>query len=465
VFLAFLLAGCAGRGAPGPSFPASPAAPAPAAASAGSGPASPSPPPAAWPTYHRDGVRSGFDPGEPPARDVRRVWVSPELDGAVYAEPLAVGDRVFVATEGDSVYALDAASGRVLWRTHLGEPVRRSQLPCGNVDPSGITGTPVVDAAAGRLYAVAFVQPGRFELVTLDAGSGAVLARRSVEPPGFRPLVQQQRGALALANGRVYVPFGGLFGDCGDYHGWVVGFPVADGGSPVAYQVPTRREGGIWAPPEPAVDGAGDLWVTTGNGSSADAYDWGDSVLRLSPDLRLLDSFAPADWADLNRADLDLGSIGPTLLKGGLVLQTGKTGMGYLLRADRLGGVGGQLFAAPVCRNVGGYQGAYGATAYAPPYVYVPCRDGLAAVRLEAGPRFAVAWHGPRFPAGPPIVAGGVVWTLDLAGGELYGFDPPSGAVRFRLPVGPLPHFASPASGGGRIFVPSGDRVVAFSGV
>ncbi|HEX9124668.1 MAG TPA: PQQ-binding-like beta-propeller repeat protein, partial [Actinomycetota bacterium] len=111
-----------------------------------------------WLTYHRDPARSGVDPSSPPLGRPRLAWTSAQLDGDVYAQPLVFGDRVFVATEHDSVYALDAGTGTVIWRTNLGDPVPQAFLPCGNIDPTGITGTPAIDPASGLLYAVAFVQ-------------------------------------------------------------------------------------------------------------------------------------------------------------------------------------------------------------------------------------------------------------------------------------------------------------------
>src|SRR2546425_1955210 len=155
--LLLLVSGCVGQ-ATQPTPPSNPPAFGGTAASEASG----------WPTYHRDLSRSGHDATSPSLLRAHRAWVSASLDGQVFAEPLVSGSRVFVATEGDSVYALDVQSGRQLWRTHLGEPVPRSQLPCGDIDPLGITGTPVIDPRAGRLWVVAFVQPGRHELVALD---------------------------------------------------------------------------------------------------------------------------------------------------------------------------------------------------------------------------------------------------------------------------------------------------------
>ena len=116
---------------------------------------------AAWPTYHRDGARSGFEPSGPAPGSLRRVWESPGLDGDVYAEPLFVGNQALVATQGDTVYALDGTTGQIQWQTHLGDPVPRSDLPCGNIDPTGITSTPVADTGRGLLYVVPFTMPPR----------------------------------------------------------------------------------------------------------------------------------------------------------------------------------------------------------------------------------------------------------------------------------------------------------------
>jgi outer membrane protein assembly factor BamB len=228
-------------------------------------------PTANWATYQGDLARSGVARGGPSLRRAQPGWTSAALDGPVYSQPLVVGGRVLVATEGDSVYALDPRSGALLWRTRLGEPVSGGTLPCGNVHPVGITSTPVADPIAGLLYTVAFLDPDHphHELVALDVASGAVRFRRPADPPGADPRIHNQRGALALANGRVYVAFGGRFGDCGRYHGWVVGLP-ADGDGPVAaFRVPTAREAGIWAPPGPVVDRRGELLVATGNGDSS----------------------------------------------------------------------------------------------------------------------------------------------------------------------------------------------------
>lgn len=442
--LVFICCACVGQ-ATQPSSPSNPPAFGGTAAAAAPG----------WPTYHRDPSRSGYDPstGLPPPS--RRAWVSASLDGHVYAEPLVIGTRVLVATEGDSVYALDSESGRTLWRTQLGTPVPRSSLPCGDIDPLGITGTPVADPSAGRLWVVAFVQPGRHELVGLDLADGAVHSRRSVDPPRADPRALQQRAALALSDGVVYIAFGGLFGDCGTYNGWVVGARTNGSGSLLTYRVNTNGRAGIWGPSGPAIDASGDLYVSTGNGNSTSGFDFGDAVIRLSPELKVLDWFAPPNWAGLNSGDTDLGSMGPALVGGNLLFQAGKEGTGYLLQADHLGGINGQAFKAAVC------EGAWGGTASLSPFVYVGCSDGLVALRLGTSATFTIAWRGPRFWAEPPIVAGGLVWTVDRDSAELFGFDAKTGATEFRQSLGAEDHFTTPAAADGRIFVAAGTKIVA----
>ena len=323
-------------------------------------------------------------------------WTSPTLDGGIYAEPLVYGGDVFVATENNSVYALDAQNGSILWRTNLGTPVAGDQLQCGDIDPSGITGTPVIDPSTGTLYVVSFgEQPFSHTLSALNVSTGAVVFQRAADPPGFDVTTQQQRSALSLANGMVYIPYGGLDGDCGQYYGWVVGIPANGTGSMAVYKVPVTREGGIWAPSGAAVDASGNVYVTTGNGASTTTYDHGDSVIELSPSLSEEGYFAPTNWSALNQDDQDLSSVGPMIVGQDQVFQIGKQGVGYLLNSSKLGGIGGQTFESSVC------DGSYGGTAYSGQYIFVPCLDGLFALKVADG-AFTTAWQSSSFSAGPP---------------------------------------------------------------
>ncbi len=377
----------------------------------------------------------------------------------MYAQPLLAEDHVVIATENDSIYALKASDGSIVWRAHLGEPVSGSSLPCGDVDPVGITSTPVIDVSAGRVYAVGMVQPGRHELFELDLSTGRLVTSTPVDAAGVDPAVHNQRSALTLSQGKVFVPYGGRFGDCGDYHGRVVAVPVSAAGlGPVtSYTLPTEREGGFWAPPGATLASDGSLYLTSGNSSSSGSYDDGNSVVHLSADLKLVDSFAPSNWAALNASDADLGSTGPVLLPANRLFQVGKSGIGYLLEAGKLGGVGGELDSGSVCTTR-----VFGGVAHDGDTMFVPCSSGVVQVRAT-GDSFSVGWTAAVSSPGPPIVAGGAVWTVATGSGDLVALDPSSGKTIASQPIGDVPsRFTSLAAGGGRVVVGAGRVVLAF---
>jgi outer membrane protein assembly factor BamB len=391
-----------------------------------------------------------------PLGNVRQSWTSGALDGLVYAQPLVAGDRVFVATEANSVYALNAADGSVAWQQNLGEPVPAGDLPCGNIDPSGITGTPVLDTASGTLYVVAFLRAGpHHELFALALNDGTVRWHQAIDPPGLSAAVEQERGALALTGGRVYVPFGGLYGDCGQYRGAVVSAPADGSGGTTSYVVPTSRMGGIWNPEGPAVDDAGDLWVTTGNSAGQNVFDFGNALIRLSGELKVVDYFAPSNWARLNAGDADLGSLGPVLLPNGRVLVMGKDGVAYLTDAGSLGHVGNPLAS----KDIG--QSAFGAAARRASVAFVPSTGALTA--LDAGgDSLNVAWS-VKGGSCPPIVAAGAVWALSYDG-TLRAVDPADGSVKFSTKLSnPVSRFIPLAAAGGKLFVPDGNKLTAFA--
>jgi outer membrane protein assembly factor BamB len=408
--------------------------------------------------YHRDAIRSGAAPARPAAGRLSLAW-SRRLDGAVYGQPLAIGGLVIAATEGDSVYGLDRATGRVRWQARLGTPVPLSALPCGNIDPLGITGTTAYDPATGLVYAVAETTGFRHVLAGISAATGQVRFRRPIPAPDGHPAYDQQRAALALDRGRVYVAFGGLFGDCGPYRGSVTGVPVSGRGPLVRYVVPTAREAGIWAPGGPAVAPDGTIYVSSGNGAATGPpYDGSDSVTALTPRLRRTGVFAPASWPQDNASDLDLGSSPPVLTGQGTILIAGKRGTAYLLNDKHLGGAGGQQAQAPVCP-------AFGGTSVSGSTVYLPCASGgMAAVDVSGG-QIRVRWRGPPGAQGSPVTGGGAVWVTDYASGVLYELDPASGRARDQLSLGSaLPHFASPTLTGRLALVGTMTGVAAVSG-
>ncbi len=416
--------------------------------------ADPGPDASDWTTYHHDNRRRGEAVGQAAPGTLSRAWEA-RLDGAVYGQPLVVGGRVFAATENDTVYALDAASGRVLWSRRVGTPVPLSELPCGNIDPLGITGTMVYDPATNLLFAIAEITGGRHILVSVDAASGKLRERRAADPPRGDRLAHQQRAALNLVDGRVYIAYGGLSGDCGQYFGSVVALPTSGGATPISYVIPTTREGGIWAPGGGIVVGRR-LMYGVGNGESTSAYDGSDSVIALDRDLKLVDRFTPSTWAEDNSSDADLGSMTPVVV-GKYVYANGKRGVGYTLKPHRLGGIGGQVAQAYVCP-------AYGGAAVSGNTVYVPCVDGPRAVTVNASGAIRVGWQAVLHGGGSPVVGGGAVWVIDTAAGVLSALDPATGVVRQRIPVGDVPHFASPTLARHHAYVGTMTGVVAIAG-
>jgi outer membrane protein assembly factor BamB len=449
--------GCTSSTTTAPPVTAPPTTASPPVTSAPAVPATSSPD-ADWPTYDRTAERSGVSVSSPAPGVVRQSWTA-SVDGAVYAQPLVVGSEVIVATENDSVYALSASNGAVLWTRHLASPVTAG-LPCGNINPSGITGTPVADPATGRLWVVTFTaQPAyRHTLWELDLATGQTLWQRAIDVTGSDPRAQQERGALTLLGSRVYVPFGGLYGDCSDYKGRVAGAPVSGSGPVVSFTTLNQRQAGIWAPAgESARDGS--LYVATGNGMPYNQVDDSDSVLRLSPGLAVQDRFTPANFTALSADDLDLGSTAPALLPDGLIFQIGKQGIGYVLDASRLGGTGGELASSDLC------EGGFGGDAVDDSTVVFSCFTSLRAIEVTPAARIRVLWSVTGYAAGPPIIAGGVVWDVSRAG-LLSGFRLSDGKSVFSTTTGAVAtDFPSLSASGSRLIVPEGDKIMSYLGI
>ena len=390
------------------------------------------------------------------------------LDGQLYGEPLSTGGRVFVSTENDTVYALSAASGTVEWSSHLGSPVPAGSLPCGNISPTvGVTGTPVIDVARSEIFVVADTLADgvpAHRLIGLDTRSGRIELSQDVDPAGADPAALLQRTGLTLDGSRVVFGFGGNYGDCGSYHGWVLAVPES-GGTPATFAVdsgPGETQGAIWmGGAAPVVDGAGNIWVEAGNGSVTSpghAYDDSDSVLELSPSLTLLHFFAPSSWASDNAQDLDLASA-PALLADGQVVASGKSRSAYLLNASDLGGIGGQeALLQGVCS-----QDVDGGVAVQGSIVYLPCASGPVAIKTTAAPAgLRLLWRASAG-GGPPIVAAGTIWSIGQDG-TLYGLNPSTGAVEARADIGPpANHVPTPSIGDGLLLAAGTERVVAFS--
>ena len=492
-------------------------------------------------TFHGDSARTGWNPAEPRltpeavrTRGVTRLWTAP-VEGEMYAEPLVVSGvavrgvphtLVFVVTEQNRVFALDADTGARVWGpVSLGPPVPRDTLPCGDIDPVGITGTPVIDRASSTLYAAGLTTAdgGRtkfYILAAIDLTTGTLRPGWPVviAPPAsgnlhFDPQIQEQRAALTLLHAVVYVPFGGYFGDCGDYHGWVIGVPVSAPHQQQAFATPTHREGGIWAAGGIAADAAGNLYAATGNSDSSGPVDLSNSVIRLSTTPTLAfsgaarDFFTPSNFVGLNQTDTDLGSSAPLVLPDlpgasppHLAFIAGKQGVGYLINRDNMGGVskgngvtGEGVFSRCLFGDCQGFgRASFSAAAYwdggpAGRLILVPGRGtqpapcggsgGVVALRLvvaagTGSPTFDVAWCSSSMqdPGAPTVsstgTSGGLVWVVDAAAGVLYALDGGTGAVAYASAGPDAPgrthRFITPTVAGGRVYVGAAQAVVAY---
>lgn len=459
-------------------------------------------------TYHADDERRGnFVEPALTWQAAQRLRPDPEfrphLSGHVYAQPLYWRDAggralLLIATESDTVYALDASSGATVWRAELGMPMPLDELPCGDIDPLGITGTPVIDPRRHAVYLAAMVRDPRSgkpaqEIFALSLADGAVLGGWPVDVGAaldrvgpFPAAAQNQRGALLLLGDTLYVPYGGHFGDCGHYHGWVVGVKLDDPRSLASWHT-AARAGGIWAPGGIASDGRA-LYVTTGN--TINAWGWGDgeAVIRLPPSLAFTaspgDFFAPRNWQQLDESDTDLGGVAPVLFDVGsshYALALGKDGNAYLLDRDRPGGFGGSLAQAAVSdsalRTAAAEYPLAGSVrvAFEGPARDCPggARSGdLTVIGIQPGspPRIATAWCGAVSGRGAPIVTttdgvhDPIVWMLGAEGdNRLHGYRGDTGRQLYvSAPLSGLRHFQTLIATPGRLYAAADNNVLAF---
>jgi outer membrane protein assembly factor BamB len=461
--------------------------------------------------------------------------VLPDPNDNVYAQPLFVDglggqDLIIVATEANNVYALDATTGAQVWVTHVGAPVPLSAKPCGNIDPFGVTGTPVIDFASRTVFFDAEVLPPgdagvlpSHEIFALSIDTGAIKPGWPVNVhaaiaalgnnPSFNSPYQGQRGALAVFDGVVYVPYGGLFGACsapGDalhypqdtdatpFHGWIVGVAVSDPTQVQAWSV-AAQGGGLWPPGGVSSDGTS-LYATTGITFLTDGgWGGGDAVMRFGANAAFgapLDSFAPGNWLALDNTDDGFGSAPvvfdlPSSTPGQLAIVFGKDGNSYLLDRAALGGIGRALGS-----DAGAGFYATLPTATAPiinaPVVYttsaatyvavrangVSCTTGaggdLTSLKIVPGspPTLARSWCATGG-AGSPIVttsdgqSDAIVWQLGVyLDNRLHAFDGDTGAaIAFSgstVTILGMRAYNTPIVAKGRLYVPADKAVVAF---
>jgi PQQ enzyme-like repeat protein len=446
------------------------------------------------------------------------------LTGLVRAQPLYVPDgpgglgAIYVATDSNDVFAFDADTGAPLWKHNLGPPANIPQPgPCGAKPGSiGILGTPIIDLASRTMYLDAVIAaPGDagwlpiwahlIHAISIDDGSER--AGWPVNPTGvtsnghvFDPAVENQRGALALDGGFLYLPYGS-YGDCGDYQGWVLAVSTSDPTNVAGFAVPGTASG-IWASGGVAIDD-GNLFVATGN-SRDPVGQWagGEAVLRFPTGGPMpqtpADFYAPANWNALDQGDVDLGVTGVILLDmpasdpPALALALGKDGNAYLLDQHNLGGLGdggpeGVVKMQVSTLNIGGAAASYRVASgmvvvfdTQDTGVGLQCPTGeagdLVALLISDGspPSVGTLWCASNRGHGVPIVtttdgtSNPIVWVTADSSSQLHGFDGATGAVLFDGGgpgdiVAGMNRFNTVIAVGDRIFVGADNGLHAFS--
>ena len=428
-----------------------------------------------------------------------------KVTGPLYAQPLlwrpsgSDSGMLLVATENNFIQAIDATTGKELWRRKVGPAVFRGSLPCGNIDPLGITGTPVIDPSTQAIYFDAAVELSgsiHHQVFGLSLKDGTVLAgwpidvAEALQKSGrhFDPAVQNQRAALAILDDTLFVAFGGHYGDCGNYHGWVVGISLHDANKILSFET-RARGGGIWSPGGLSVVG-GDLFFATGNTMGAQSWSDGEAVFRLGADLRRSenkkDYFAPSDWKTLDAQDADLGGSNPLPLNlpgadGGrsLMLALGKDRKAYLLDQKDFGGIGGQLVAETVSETAivtspATYPvGEDVFVAFAARGAHCPKAGdghGLTFLKISPGSPPTTVWCGALRGRGSAIAtttdghSDPIVWALGAEGdNRLHAFRGDTGEPIFTSePMSGLRHSQTLIAAEDRLYVGADERIYSF---
>jgi len=424
--------------------------------------------------------------------------------GNAYAQPLYIeggpGGRAMViaVTESNNVYALDAANGRVIWQRNVGAPVPLTSLPCGNIDPLGITGTPVVDLPSRTMFFDAMTTPDggatkRHLIYALNVDTGTtnsgwpVDVNTAARSGGtvFTSYTQNQRGALLVLGTNVYVPYGGNFGDCGIYYGWLIGVPLIQPTNVMAWATPANG-GGMWAVGGVASDGI-NPFIATGNTFGASVWSGGEAIIRFQPGPvfsgQTNDYWAPTNWKTLDNNDVDIGGSGPLLVNvpgatpSNLVVSLGKDGNAYVLNRTNLGGVRvplaqAQLSSTEIIQAAATYQTSVGT------YVVFGGDGGnLIAFRIRATrpPIISGVWTNSQNGQGSPFVTSTdgtnnvIVWGIGSEGDQrLHAFNADTGTVIFNggganeLMAGTR-RYNTAIVARGRIYVANDNKVYAFT--
>jgi hypothetical protein len=319
-------------------------------------------------TQHNDVARTGANLNEtvltPSNVNIKQFGMlfKRVVDDQVYSQPLYVANLkiaggmhgvVYITTVNNSVYAFDANDPDAtapLWHVNFGTPasVFDGKFGCTDINGNmGIIGSPVIDIKSRTLYVVALTRLGDGfvqRLHALDLATGVDLPGSpvTITAPDFDPLMQNQRPALLLTSGKIYVGYASHC-DKEPYHGFLISYDAKSlEQSEVLNTSPAGEKASIWQSGQaPAVDPDGNIYFVTGNGSWDGKVNFGESFVKVDPNLKVLDWFTPTNHAYLDATDTDLDSSGAMLVPGTkLVMDGGKQGVLYLVDQDHMGHLG-----------------------------------------------------------------------------------------------------------------------------
>lgn len=413
-------------------------------------------------TQHNDLARTGQNLSEttltPSNVNVNQFGLlfKSTVDNQVYAQPLVVSNVsigggthnvVYVVTTNNSVYAFDADTGTQYWHVTLGTPISNANYGTGCVDingNAGIVGTPVIDATAGTLYIVNSLNNGgafSFQLHALNISTGADKTGSPVQitTGGFSATAQNQRAALLLANGNLYIPFSSHC-DMGTYHGYLFSFnPSTLAQNGVFNTSPSGNGNSLWMSGQgPAADSSGNIYFGTSNGTWDGTANFSESFIKLNASLGLVDWFTAANHANLDGGDLDLDTSGPLLVPpGSRLIMVGKSATGYVINTANLGHLG-DASAVQTITTGGALHGSavYWNGATNGPEVYMWAQsDNLKAFKFNGSTLATPAFQtGPDFIGGEPGAylsisangnTNGIVWAnAVLSGNANHGSVP-----------------------------------------
>lgn len=458
------------------------------------------------------------------------------LDDQAYAQPLYVANvafpsagqhnAVYVATESNTVYALDAdgKTSTPFWKQTLmpsgASPVDGTKTGGvgGPITPHvGITGTPVIDGSTGTLYVVSVTQESggqvhRLHALDITNGKekfgGPVPIQASVAGTGagssngqisFDPTLELQRSALALVNGVVYIAWAS-YEDFGNYHGWVMGYDASTLKQVRVWNAtPNGGQGGIWMSGAPlSSDSSGNLFLIVGNGTfdaNNGGQDYGSSFVKLTPNgsgFTVSDYFTPFDQATLSANDTDVGSSGLALLpdQAGsvphLCITAGKAGKIYLVNRDNMGkfqsGSDTQIVQS-IPQAVGTLPGDddFSTAVYWNGNVYfVGNQDVVKQFQLNNGQLSAAPVHSGTHVYGYPGAnmsvssngtGNGILWSIEAGGvNVLHAYDATdvskelynSSQAGGRDQFGTAIRFTVPTVINGKVFVAGGSQLAGF---